>query len=71
MLRSNKIDIMNMANVLQFNIPLRQLFGRQVESIPLMSNVMILAKRASKITPGEEDRATPIVTLYTRLYCLY
>lgn len=67
MLRGDEIDIMNMADILQFEIPLRQFLGRQVEPIPLMGDVVVLAKCTSQITPGEEDGTTTVMALYARL----
>lgn len=66
-LRGDEIDIMNMADILQFEIPLRQFLGRQVEPIPLMGDVVVLAKCTSQITPGEEDGTTTVMALYARL----
>ena len=55
MLWGNQIDVVHIANILQFDIPLTKLFGRQILTIPLMSNIVILTKDTPKIAAREED----------------
>jgi hypothetical protein len=57
-------------SLLQFDIPLAQLFRSQIEAVALVRNVVVLAKGATQITATEEDRTAPIVPLKTRFYDL-
>jgi hypothetical protein len=68
--RCNKVDIVTSPCLLQLHVPFGKLFGCEVETIPLMSNIVILTKRASQVTTREEDATTAIVPLETRLYAL-
>jgi hypothetical protein len=56
------------SNVLELDVPFAQLFRCQIESILLMSDVVILAEHTAQITAGEEDTARAIVSLYARLF---
>lgn len=62
-LRSDEVDVVDAADLLQLDVPLAQLLGCQVLAIALMGNVMVLAKDAAEIAAGKEYRATSIVPL--------
>lgn len=68
MLGRDEIDIVHIANFLQFDIPLSQLLGRQIEAVPLMGNVVVLAEDATEVAAREEDGSGAIVTLDAGLY---
>jgi hypothetical protein len=57
MLRRDKVNIVHIAHILQFNVPFRKLFGCEVEAVALMGDVMVLTEDAAKIAAGEEDGA--------------
>jgi len=44
----------HLSDFLKFDIPLGQLFRCEVETVALMSDIMILAENAAKVTTGEE-----------------
>ena len=68
MLRRDEIDVVCIPHLLQLNVPLGELLRRQVESLCLVGNVMVLAEYATEVAAGEEDRAGSVVALYTGLY---
>ena len=68
MLRRHKINIMHAPYILQLDIPLRQVLGRQMKAILLMRDIVVLAKDTPQVTAGEEDAAAPVVALEARLF---
>ena len=60
-LRGDEVYIMDMANILQFYVPFRELFGCQILAISLMSYIMVLAKHTPKVAAREEDRPASVV----------
>ena len=67
MFTCHKVDVVTTSCLLQFHVPLGKLFGCEVEAVSLVRNVMILAKRATKVATRKEDTAAPVVSLKTRL----
>jgi hypothetical protein len=63
MLRRDQIDIVHLADILQLDVPLCKLFGRDVEAILLMGDVVILAEHAAWIASAGEDTSTSMMTL--------
>jgi hypothetical protein len=63
MLRRYKVDVVYAADLLQFDVPLGQFVGVQVEAILLMCYVMVLAEDTSQIASREEDTSTAISSL--------
>jgi len=49
MLRCDKVDVVDSTNILQLYIPFSELLGRKVEAIPLVGNVVVLAKDATEV----------------------
>ncbi len=52
--------------ILQFHIPLRQLFRREIEAFTLVRNVVLLAEHTAKVAARVEDGAGAIVSLNVR-----
>ncbi len=63
MFRRDKIDIVHIPNILEFDIPFPQLFWCQILAVSLMGDVVVLAKHASKVAPRKEDATWAIVSL--------
>lgn len=63
MFRSYQVDVVDSTNFLQLDIPLGQLFWRNVETVFLVSNIMILAKHTAQVASAEKHTAAAIVTL--------
>jgi hypothetical protein len=59
----NQVDVVHIADVLQLDVPFRELLGRDIEPVLLMSNVMILAEDAAKVAAAEEYAAATVVAL--------
>lgn len=69
-LRRDNVDVVHVADLLKFDIPVSQLLGREIHAIPLMSNIPILAEDAAHVAPAHEDGATTIVALDARFWLL-
>jgi hypothetical protein len=48
--RRDEIDVVNVPHLLELHEPFAKLLGREIEAVPLMSNLVILAKDAPEIT---------------------
>jgi len=59
----NQVDVVHIADVLQLDVPFRELLRRDVEPILLMSDVVILAEDTSEVAAAEEHTAASIVPL--------
>lgn len=68
MFRRDKIDIVNIPHILEFDEPVRQFLGRDVETVLLMRDIVVLAKDAAEIATGEEDTAASMSTLNAWLF---
>jgi len=53
--RRYEVDVVDVADILQFNEPLRKLFWLQGEAILLVSDGMVLTKDTAKVAPREKD----------------
>jgi len=58
---------MHPSYILQLNIPLRQLLGREIKPALPVRNIVVLAKHASQVATREEDAAAAVVALQARL----
>lgn len=58
---------MDIPNLLQLDVPVPEVFGRQILAVALMGNVVVLAKDTAEIAHAEEDGTAAIVALDTRL----
>ena len=63
MLWGNKVDVVDISYILQLDVPVSQLFGCQILSVSLVSDIVVLAEDASKITAREEDGTGSVVAL--------
>ena len=68
MLRRDQVDVVDIADLLQFDVPFGKLFGREIEAVPSVGNVVVLAEDASEVAAGEEDGPGAIVALDAGLY---
>ena len=55
MVRRDEIDVMHIPHLLQFQHPVRKLFGCEIKALPLVRDVVILAKDATQTTTAEEN----------------
>ena len=63
MLWCNQVNVVHIADVLQLDVPFRELLRRDVEPILLMSDIVILAEDTSKVAAAEEYTAASVVSL--------
>jgi hypothetical protein len=49
-LRSDQVDIVDIPDVLELDIPFGKLFGSKILTVPLVCNIVVLAEYATKIT---------------------
>jgi hypothetical protein len=63
MLWRDKIDVMDIPNILKFDVPFTQLLWCQVLAVSFVCYIVILAKYASKIAPRKEDATGAMVPL--------
>jgi hypothetical protein len=63
----HKVDVVHLSDLLEFDYPASKFFWSKVESLSLMSNVMVLTEDASQIATREENAPASVVTLYAGL----
>ncbi len=49
MLRGYEVDIVDSANFLQLHVPFSKLFGGEIEALPLMGDIVVLAEDAAEV----------------------
>ena len=59
---------MHPTHLLQLDIPLPQLLGRETKAVLLVRDIVVLAEDTSQITSGEEDGARAVVALETGFF---
>ena len=70
MLRRDEVDVVDSADVLELHVPFSKLLGREVEALPLVCNIVVLAEDAAEVAAREEDGARAIVALDAGLYVI-
>jgi len=66
MLRGYQVNVVDASQILQLDVPLSQFFGRQMEAVSLVCDIIVLAKDATQVASTEENTATAVMSLNAR-----